>query len=176
MSTNSVADQRAKDCIDRLLSESTDVEFGYKMQALAAHVLLRLGYRIKEVNQFGHPDITAFRDGSEYRFEIEAQVGNPRPRQLEAADIESLTEVPDDFGYYALAISFPKPYWVVVPVHKLADRKRPSSNVLLESLSDKNFSAEWNAEYQDMLSASCRRIEIASFTRLSELAVSGSGL
>ena len=146
------------------------------MQAIAAHVLLRLGYRIEEINQAGHPDITAFRAGREYRFEIEAQVGDPRPRQLEAADIKSLADVPGGFGYYALAISFPKPYWVVVPVYKLADRKRPSSNVLLESLSDRNFSAEWNAEYRDMLGASCRRITIASFSRLSELAVSGRGL
>ena len=176
MSTDSATVQRAKDCVDRLLSESTAVEFGYKMQALAAHVLLRLGYRIKEVNQSGHPDITAFRDGSEYRFEIEAQVSYPRPRQLEAADIESLADVPDGFGYYALAISFPKPYWVVVPVFKLADRKHPSSNVLLEALSDKQYSAEWTAEYWDMLSASCHEITITSFSRLSELAVSGNRL
>ena len=176
MNTNSAVVQCAKNCIDYLLSESTAVEFGYKMQALAAHVLLRLGYRIEEINQAGHPDITAFKDGNEYRFEIEAQVGNPRPRQLEAADIESLTGVPDGFGYYALAISFPHPYWVVVPVSRLAVRKRPANNVLLEVLSDKRFAAEWTAEYQNMLSASCRRIDVVSFSGLRGLALAGRGL
>lgn len=174
MITNSVSVQRrAKDCIDRLRSEST---FGYKMQAVAAHVLLRLGYRIEEIKQSGHPDITAFKRGREYRFEIEAQVGKPHPHQLETADIDTLMATPGGFGYYALAVSLPNPYWIVVPVSNLAGRRRPPNNVLLEILSDRNFSAEWNAEYRDMLGASCRRITIASFRRLSELAVSGRGL
>ena len=176
MSTNSVADQRAKDCVDRLLSEFTAVEFGYKAQALAAHVLLRLGYRIEEIKQSGHPDITAFKYGREYRFEIEAQVGKPHPHQLDATDIDSLMATPGGFGYYALAVSFPNPYWVVVPVSKLAGRKRPPNNVLLEILSDKNLSNRWTAEYQDMLSASCHRIEVVSFSGLRGLALAGRGL
>lgn len=176
MSTDSATVQRAKDCIDQLLAESSAVEFGYKVQALAAHVLLRLGYRVEEVKQSGHPDITAFRDGREYRFEVEAQVGDPHKRRLEDADIESLTGVPDGFGFYALAISFPNPYWVVVPVSNLAGRKHRSSNVLLEALSDKHFSAEWTAQYRDMLSASYHEITIVPFSWLSELAVSGRGL
>ena len=36
-----------------------DSEFGYRLQALFAHILLRLSARVVEINAKGHPDIRA---------------------------------------------------------------------------------------------------------------------
>ena len=176
MSTNSCASRKAADCINRILNGANAADFGFKTQAVAAHVLLRLGYRIEAVNQTGHPDIVAVKDDREFRFEVEAQVGGPHPRQLTKADFDSLLEIPDGFGYYALAIHFPTPYWVLVSASKLANRKRPCPNILLEALSDKGYSAEWTSEYLQLLSSACRQIRLASFNRLSELALAGRSL
>ena len=110
----------ASECIERIRSSVSPVKFGYKIQALAAHVLLRLGYQIDAIKRSGHPDIVAVRNGREFRFEVEAEAFGPRPRKLTAADLASLTEAPNIVGYYALAISFPKPYWVLVPASILA--------------------------------------------------------
>ena len=176
MSTNSHNELDATDCINHIRSDVTATEFGYKIQALAGHVLLRLGYRIEALNRAGHPDIIAMKQGKEYRFEVEAEVGRPHPRKLSDEDFASLLGVPDGFGYYALAVISPAPHWILVRASKLVNRKRSSSKPLLNALSDKTYSAEWTAEYRHLLNVSCRRIKWASFNQLSELALQGRGL
>ena len=166
----------ARECVDRIRSYVSHVEFGYKVQALAAHVLLRLGYRIDAVNQSGHPDIIARWGGREFRFEVEAQVGRPRPRKLTDADFAALIGAGGVTGYYALAIAFPSPRWVLVPAVDLVGRTYAVPNMLLEAISDKDYSAEWTREYNLMLCQSCRPIRVASFSALSEMAKSGRGL
>ena len=147
-------------------------EFGFRVQGLAAHVLMGLGYRIQAVKESGHPDIVANRDGREFRFEVEAEAGRPRLRQLTEADFTSLTEVPGSEGYYALAIGFPTPYWLLVPAKRMLDRP-PMPNILLEALSDKEYSAEWTSEYVKLLESGCRRIWLASFGDLKQMALGG---
>lgn len=82
------------------------------------------------------------------------------------------TEVPGSLGYYALAIGFPMPYWILVPASKLVDRP-PMPNILLEALSDKELSAEWTHEYIKIPEGGCRRVKLASFVDLKQMALSG---
>ena len=165
----------ASDCIERLRLGTSSQQFGFKIQALAAHVLLRLGFRINAVNSSGHPDIVAIKDGSEFRFEVEAEVEDPRRRMLTEKDMASLLGRSDVSGYYALAISFPDPRWVLVAANKLVGR-RPVPNMLLEALSDSDFSSMWTLEYINILSSSCSEIGRMSFHRLSERALRGRSL
>ena len=171
---NDLAALQAVNCIDGLHLSASPAEFGYKVQALAAHVLLRLSFEVEEINQSGHPDIVATRGMDKLHFEVEAEVAGPRPRQLTDEDFSALTELPGGVGYFALAISFPTPRWVVVPAERLKHRK-PSSNVLLEALSDTDFSNAWTHAYIDLLKQECRRIRRASFRELCERALSGHG-
>ena len=166
---------QASDCIENLRLSVSSVEFGYKVQALAAHVLLRLNCRIEEINASGHPDIIATRGMDELRFEIEAEVTGSRPRQLTQDDFSSLFELPSAVGYFALAVSFPTPRWIVVPADRLKHRK-PSSNVLLEALSDKDFSDAWTSEYVNLLNEECGRVRRYSFRELCARALAGRGL
>ena len=166
----------AIECVERIRSSSSESAFGYKIQAIAAHVLLRLGYRITAVEHQGHPDIIAIKDGREFRFEVEAQATGPRPRRLTDADFTALTGTPIVVGYYALAISFPEPTWVLVSASKLVDRTRPCPNELLKALSDEQYSAEWTREYVSLLQGACRRIMLASFDDLRQMALAGCGL
>jgi Holliday junction resolvase len=154
-------------------SKSSATDFGYKIQALSGHVLLRLGYQVSAVNQSGHPDIIAGSGGTEYRFEVEAEVTRPRLRKLTVADFNSLVNVPNVIGYYALAITFPSPRWILVQASKLVNRKSPSPNILLETLSDKGFSAQWTTAYLELLHDSCKQISLGSFNGLRRMAESG---
>ena len=106
---NDLAMLQATECIEQMRLSVEPSEFGYKVQALAAHVLLRLDCQVQEINQYGHPDITATRGMEELRFEIEAEVSGPRPRQLTNEDFASLIDSSGAVGYFALAISFPSP-------------------------------------------------------------------
>lgn len=172
---NDVADRQAADCIEGLRLSVEPSEFGFKVQALAAHVLLRLNFGVDEVNQSGHPDIVATRGTDKLHIEVEAEVASPRPRQLKKADFDALTDLPMGAGYFALAISFPTPRWIVVPAERLKHRG-PCSNVLLEALSDSELSKDWTYAYIDLLNQECRRIRRSSFRDLCVRALSGRGL
>lgn len=167
-------EEAARNCLDALLLELSPQEFGNRIQAVAAHILLRLGYHIAAVKWRGHPDITAWRDGLEYRFEVEAQVTGPRPRQLEKEDFDGLLSVPHAQGYYALAISpHTRPPWLLVPASSLVNRQLPSRNALLEALSDRDYSAAWTDEYHRLLQASGRLIRQTPSSELGQMAVDG---
>jgi len=146
------------------------------VQALAGHILLRLGYRVDEINSSGHPDIIARRDGRTFCFEVEAEAGATRLRKLTNADLASLTSPSEVIGFYALAISIPTPYWVLVPAAKLTSRARSSPKALLEALSDKSLSAAWTYEYVQLLSVACRQIKLASFNSLCKRALAGRNM
>lgn len=170
-----VVTRQASDCLDGLRNSMSAAEYGYKIQALAAHVLLRLGYSVEAINRSGHPDIVVARDGRRLYFEVEAEVSGPRRRQLTTEDFLALSDLSDGIGYFALAISFPVPRWIVVTAERLEDRN-PSSNVMLEALSDVDFSSAWTHAFLGLLNEKSRRIRRASFRELCEQALSGNGL
>ena len=176
LSTTSAFTSDARDCIYRIRSASSEPEFGYKVQALAAHVLLRLGYRVNELNSSGHPDIVAIRDGMEVRIEVEAEISPYQARKLTEADFSGLVGQPRVVGYFALAVIDPCPGWIVVPAVKLEDRVRRYPRALLEALSLEEESTSWTVQYQRMLSDSCRHIEMASFSQLRRRALLGLGI
>ena len=167
--------RRAASCLANMRMMISASEFGFKVQALAAHVLLRLGWSIDELNQFGHPDIVARQGSLVYHIEIEAEVKGTRPRQLTKADFASLIDIPDTEGWYGLAIAYPTPRWILVPAKSMVDR-RPSYTVLLEALSDKQLSSTWSNEYIKLLDAECDRITRYSFNALRDRALAGRGL
>ena len=174
-STTSPEHAVAVDCLMRLRSKTSTGEFGYKIQALAAHVLVALGHRVVEVNHKGHPDVVSVKDGQEFRFEVEAEVIGSKRRMLTSSDFESLIGA-GVVGYFALAVSFPRPYWVLVPARRLARRNLPAGNALLEALSDKSFSSDWTREYLSLIGRSCREMLDRSFDQLVRRATAGRTL
>ena len=64
--------------------------FGLVVQALFAHVLLRLGGNVLDVKNPGHPDIRAVLAGQMYNIEVETAGRKTLPRQLEQGDLDVL--------------------------------------------------------------------------------------
>lgn len=174
--SNNKVSIEASECIDGIRSGLSESAFGFKIQALASHVLLRLGYKIDQINSSGHPDIVAHKDGTTYCFEIEAEIGTKRLRNLTEADFKSLIEPRGIVGYYALAVSIPTPHWLLVSAPKLIPRIRGSPKALIEALSDKTVSEAWTYEYGRLLCKAYRQIKLASFKTLSERALAGQGM
>ena len=162
-------------CLRRLRSRTSPGEFGYRIQALAAHVLLGLSHRVVAVNARGYPDLVSVKDGQEYRFEVEAEVVGSRTRMLTSSDFAGLIR-PGVSGYFALAVSFPRPYWMLVPAHRLMPRKHPAGPALLEALCDKTFSSDWTDEYLSLIGRSCRDILDRPFDQLVQRAINGRAL
>ena len=176
-STASTTAQRtvAVECLSRLRSRTSAGEFGYKIQALASHVLLGLNHRVVAVNPRGHPDLVSEKNGQEFRFEIEAEVTGARRRMLASSDFAGLMS-PGIVGYFALAVSFPRPYWVLVPAQNLVRRKAPADHALLKALSHKAFSSDWTHEYLTLIGRSCREMLDRSFDQLVQRAIAGRAL
>lgn len=165
----------AVECLRRLRAKTSAGEFGYRIQALAAHVLLALNHRIEAVNHRGHPDLVSFKDAQEFRFEIEAEVSGVKRRMLTSSDFSALMR-PGVVGFFALAVSFPQPHWILVPARRLARRSRPAGHAVLEALSDKAFSADWTHQYLSIIGRSCREVLDRSFHQLSQRATDGRAL
>ena len=165
----------AAECLRRLRSRTSVQEFGYKIQALAAHVLLGLNHRVTAVNPTGHPDVVTMKDGQEFRFEVEAEVVGVKRTLLTSSDLAGLLS-PGVFGFFALAVSFPRPFWVLVPARSLARRDKPAGHALLKALSDEGFSASWTHEYASLIGRSCRDVLDRSFDQLVDRAIDGRAL
>ena len=78
-----------KPLLEGLRAQVGDGEFGYRMQALFAHVLVRLGARVLEINAQGHPDVRALM-GQELMFVQVKSAMNSGPGslfQLSGADL-----------------------------------------------------------------------------------------
>ena len=165
----------AADCLRQLRSRVSPSEFGYRVQALAGHILLGLGHRIVEINQKGHPDLVSVKGGQEFRFEVEAEVLSRKPRMLTPSDFDGLIERRVE-GYFAVAVSFPQPCWVLVPVQRLAARESPSGMALLRALRDKAFTSEWTSEYVSLIRRSYRDVIDRSYDQLVQRALDGWGL
>ena len=79
-------------------------------------------------------------------------------------------------GYFAMAVSFPQPRWVLVPVQRLASRESPSGMALLRALRDKAFSSEWTNQYVSLICRSSRDVIDRSYDQLVQRAMDGRGL
>ena len=159
-----------------LLNQTTPSEFGYKMQAVIGHILLRQGFEIREINQSGHPDIVAELDEVRHVFEIEADTSTPKPKQLTRQDFESLLCDTATLGWYGRLVNLHKPYWILVRASKLAHRSRATSVSMLMALSDREFSDSCTKTYFEILRRSMPRIQESSFGRLSSDAIRGQPL
>ena len=137
-------ERRAAECFRNLLQRTGPIEFGYRVQGFAAHVLLRLGVSVLELKASGHPDITAQDTRGILRFEVEADTGSLRERQLTRGDFDGLApQRPGDRGYFALLLTGPRIRWIVTRHQSLTCRHKPLPIATLASLSDRRLSSDW---------------------------------
>lgn len=152
-------------------------EFGFRIQGLAAHVLLRLGARILEVNSKGHPDIVAEDQRGIMRIEVEADIHGFRARTLEEADFKAIApRSPTDKGYFALALCGPYPRWLVMDYARLRRRASPASPAIFQALAESEPSARWTSEFIDLVVRHHQHLRIFSFGFLCRLALQGKSL
>lgn len=160
--------------IKRITSAS---EFGFIIQGLAAHILLRLGAGVLEINSSGHPDIVAEYSTHIVRYEIEADMGGYRDRLLTQADINSLSpKKPTDKGYFALALCGPYPSWVLLDYSVIRRRTIRTSPIVLRTLSDKQASDLWTKEFISLILRNQKNLKLFSFDYLCRLAIEGRPL
>jgi hypothetical protein len=151
----------SKELMDELRAECGDSKFGYRLQAVFAHVLLRLDGEILEINARGHPDVRA-RLGDR---ELVVQVKTAAHRWAESmfemspADFRGISERGRREGFVAFLDCAEPVEWILVPANHAARLVGQQAHVsTLRAECDEGLSEDCTLEFRALLSESAGRI------------------
>lgn len=153
-----------------------DAEFGYRMQGLFAHVLLRLGWYIIEVKSKGHPDIRARLGDHECLVQTKSAMHRAANSTIAMSpeDIKGVTELGRRTGWFAvLDCAFPV-QWVVVNGSRavaLLGKRLPLA--LLRANSDIRFSSDCSRQFHQILAENGERLTTLTYALLCSRALKG---
>jgi len=159
-----------------LLQEEISLsKLGLLIQALLAHVILRVGGIVYDVRNPGHPDIVARHGGTLLKIEVEVASRKQHPRELQAADVDSLWPTSSgETGYFCVMDYGPPIAWLCADVTSLGDRLRaPLRLSLLRAYASQEMSAAWTAEFADLILKEARNLRYLNFSLLREEALAG---
>jgi hypothetical protein len=175
-------DSRAFDVegiLDRLRTAWGSSDFGYRMQAVFAHVLLRLGGQILEVNAQGHPDVKAKMAGQQMHFQVKT-VSHSHPNFqfcLSAKDLAGISPGYRDYGFLAVLDCAAPVDWLLVPEGRARLLvERPTLIATLRAEKIDPFSAECSEAFWDLVLAEQERLLHLSFSLLAQRALHGEPL
>ncbi len=170
---------RAKPVLDSLRQHCGDSDFGYRMQGLFAHVLLRLGARIIEVNAHGHPDVKAQLGDRTLNVQVKAALhGEPTFQfDLAAKDLAGIRS-PSGIGGYLAMLDCAEPVsWILVHEMKLVTLLGQSVRMAtLRADRDTLFSQECTDEFLDLVITHADRVFGLTFRILANRALRGETL
>ena len=164
--------------LNNLHDNISDSEFGYRLQGLFAHTLIKYGMKILEIKAQGHPDIIGETENKQFKFEVETVIGKGRKRLIEKEDIEAIeSQKKNEEGYIAILDYRFRPEWLLMEYRSLKWRiSETLSIVTLKSLSDKNFSQKCTDYFFELILANDSRLLNLTFSILKEKALRGDEL
>lgn len=164
-----------KRALDVIRSSVGDSEFGYRSQALFAHVLIELGYSISAINQKGHPDIKAEINKRIVCFQIKSISHNYAGCNLliNAKDLNGICpRTPSDLGYFAVLDCALPVSWVICDYEKIRKYELRSITLeLIRAISDKNFSNESSVIFAELIAKSKSNLNLLTYSVLRKRAL-----
>jgi hypothetical protein len=161
--------------LDALRAKFGDSEFGYRVQALFAYVIARLGAVIEEVNAQGHPDIRASWQGKTGLIQVKSLLHRlPDHRYtLTKEDLRGITpHASDQIGYLALLDCGSPAEWIVVEEARLRFHLgNPIHLVTLRADCDKALSCLCTEEFNQVIASFEGRLQDMTFALLSKRAL-----
>lgn len=149
--------------------------FGLLVQALFAHILLRLGANVLAIKNPGHPDIRAMLAGQLYNVEVETATRKTLPRQLEQRDLDVLQNLNEgERGYYCVMDCGPPLAWLCVDVASLGSRAGERLRLsLLRGYSNRELSLDCTEEFSRLVLQEARSLHRLTYDVLRQEALSG---
>lgn len=146
--------------------------FGYLLQGLFVHALLRQGGNVSGNLSSGHPDITWNINGGAWRFEVTTL---PDRYFVDPEDLEAIAPIgPKDRGFLGFFDLRVPARWFLVP-HDQALRlgSGGTNSISLAARSDKSLSAETSRAFLELVKDNAYRIRNLNFPLLREWADRG---
>jgi hypothetical protein len=156
-----------------------DVEFGYRMQAIFAHILMRQGWRIIEINAQGHPDIRASMADQEVLVQVKSVSHRTANSIIELSneDVAGVTALGRRAGWFAVLDCAAPARWNVVTGTRAAWLLgKPMYVTTLRANSDAVMSSDCNDQFREIVSANSSRLSNFSYTILRNRALAHDGL
>lgn len=166
--------------IDLLRQSVGDGEFGYRIQGLLAHVIMRIGGKIIDVKAQGHPDIIASLGGKTILLQVKSVHAKSRRREFLAGadDLKGIRpHNPTTIGYLAILDCTMPPSWIMVDYEKIKRYAlNPISLVTLRAVADTQFSHECTEEFVRLITDHQSNIHSLYFHALHNRALRGEAL
>lgn len=166
----------AKPILDCLRYHCGDSEFGYRVQALFAHVLLRLGAKILEINAQGHPDIKAQLADRLLLIQVKSVLHGSRSSmfQLTEGDLRGIEPGQRSEGYLALLDCAEPIEWILEPYNQLRRYLSRSAHITsLRAEQEEVFSRECTEEFVEMVLGLEKRLPNLTYRLLVDRALAG---
>lgn len=161
--------------VDDLRIRVGNIEFGYRIQGLLAHVFMRLGGVVVELNSQGHPDLVINLDGR-FPVEVEAAPASVRSHTLKIEDIDSVKGMTKP-GYLAVLDCALPVAWIMLGHGRLKRQgPGPVSLVTLRAMAEARLSRLCTEEFIKLIGNVQDRILNLTFHLLRERALRGQGL
>lgn len=168
-----------KPLLDNLRAEFGDSSFGYRVQAWFAHVLIRLGAVILEINRQGHPDVRAKFGGNAIIVQVKSvqHASHLAGFQLTSADLAGIAPAELTKGYLALLDCADPVSWVIVEYSKARQFvNRPSPMAGLRAAAELQMSRDCTEEFTNMILLTKDRLNTLTYSLLVRRALDGKGI
>jgi hypothetical protein len=168
-----------KPLLDNLRVEFGDSSFGYRVQALFAHVLIRLGVVILEINRQGHPDIRAKLGGDVMIVQVKSiqHASHLAGFQLTSADLAGIVPAELTKGYLALLDCADPVSWIIVEHSKACQFvDRPSPMAGLRAAAELQISQDCTEEFTNIILLAKDRLNVLTYPLLVRRALDGKGI
>jgi len=151
-------------------------DFELRVQALFAHILLRLGWSVRQLNHPGHPDVLVETSHGMLKFEVE--VLSQAPYQVKEDDLEALRAKTVGWcGYLALLDCGPPLLWLVLPYEVVQGQAGKSLHKPeIKRLSAPQLSSKCTEEFCSLLCLNKQKLENLTFSLLRKWALDGKNL
>ena len=165
-----------KPLLDALRADCGDSEFGYRMQALFAHVLAQLGATIIEINAQGHPDIKARMADTLVSIQVKSgkHTGPLSIFQLSSADFAGIPSGEGSKGYLAFLDCAEPVSWSLVEAsvaRQFLNRSMPIAAV--RAARDEQMSRNCTEVFVEIVLSAKDRLSQLTFALLANRALNG---
>lgn len=153
----------------RLRAEVGPIEFGYRAQALFAHVLKQIGASVVDIRSQGHPDIIVRLDGRLTRIEVEVASLAERYHVIKADDAGGVAPINHDEQGYLAVLDIAEPVrWAPIEYARFRRRLGRQPLATLHALAHRDLARACNDAFAEIVMADAERLLALTFHLLCE--------
>ena len=155
-----------------LRAEVGDVEFGFRAQALFAHVLKQIGAYVVDVRHKGHPDIIVRLRGRLTRVEVEVASMGERYHVIKADDAKAVASTARGEQGYLAVLDIAEPVrWAPIEYSRFRHQLGRRPLATLHALADRELARECNEAFAEIVIGAAERLPALTFHLLRERAL-----